>query len=118
MLLIKGQFKYSNLNYDSRFYINLMRERPKTIVAPELGKHLIHMKSVRKYILEASLWWGGFWKYVMTNLKRAFKKILGKSKQTCEDVVIVSSEIEGKLNSRSVRYMYEYCTKENMTYPI
>ena len=58
-----------------------------------------------EFILERSPWWGGFWERLVQSVKRPLRKILKKSNITYEELLTITTEIEGVINSRPLCYL-------------
>ncbi|KAI5727986.1 hypothetical protein M8J77_009660 [Diaphorina citri] len=52
-------------------------------------------------------WWGGFYERLIGMMKQLLKRVLGKSRVTCEELLTMLSDCEAVMNSRPLSYMSE-----------
>ena len=57
------------------------------------------------YIVEGSLWWGGFYERLVKSVKTPLKKIFAKAMLDAEQLATILTEIEAQLNSRPLTYL-------------
>ena len=81
----------------------------------ELTSFLHRINSEWKFILQASPWWRGFWERLVQSTKRCLKKTLGKSKLMYEELLTVTFEIEGVINSCPLCYVSDDPTDNVIT---
>ncbi|KAI5707818.1 hypothetical protein M8J77_010480 [Diaphorina citri] len=52
-------------------------------------------------------WWGGFYERLIGIMKNLLKRVLGKSRVNCEELLTILSDCESVMNSRPISYMSE-----------
>ena len=68
-----------------------------------------------KFILERSLWWGGFYERLVGTVKSSLKKILGRARLSYDEIHTIICEIENVVNSRPLTYLDENNFDEPLT---
>ena len=66
----------------------------------KLSEELTSLQIKWKFIIEASPWWGGFWKRIVQSTKRILRKSLFCATMTYEELLTLMVEIEGILNCK------------------
>ncbi len=82
----------------------------------EVLSHLASNRITWTFIIEKAPWWGGFWEHLIKTLKWCFKKCIGRSTLTLEELSTVLIEIEAILNARPITYVYD--DDESLSYPL
>ena len=67
------------------------------------------------FLLETSLWWGGFYERMVRSIKNTLKKKVGVSLLDYEQLNTVLAEIENVIHSRQLTYMNDENTDESLT---
>ena len=67
------------------------------------------------FLLETSLWWGGFYERMVRSIKNTLKKKVGVSLLDYEQLNTVLAEIENVIHSRQLTYMNNENTDESLT---
>ena len=66
-----------------------------------------------KFNIEASPWWGSFFKWLVRSIKRCLKTILRTARVTYEELSTILIDIEGVLNLRLMNFKFNqiffYC---------
>ena len=79
----------------------------KSFKSLEVKKFLRKLRIKWSFILEKSLWWGGFYERLIAIVKSSLKKVVGKALLNYNEMVTIVTEIEGCLNSRPLTYLNE-----------
>ena len=86
----------------------------KTFKAKETKGFALKSNINRKFILEKSQWWGGFYKRLIGIIKRCLKKIAGKVFLDYDELTLLI-EIEQILNTRPLTYLADKNEDEAIT---
>ena len=84
--------------------------------AEEVRWYLTNKQITWNFIVEKGPLVGGFWEWLVRSIKKPFKKILGRSTLSFDDLRTVLVEIEGVVNSRPLTYVYD--DEESISYPL
>ena len=72
-----------------------------------MKKFLRKLRIKWSFILEKSLWWGGFYERLIAIVKSSLKKVVGKALLNYKEIVTIITETEGCLNARPLTYLNE-----------
>ena len=72
---------------------------------PEVETFLADQRVKWSFNLEKAPWWGGFFERLIGMTKRCLKKVIGRAKLTCDELLTEITEIEANLNSRPLTYV-------------
>ena len=104
--------RFISVNRVSDLYIS---DNGKCFTGRELKDYLSTLSTSRRYILEVSPCWGGFWERMVQVVKRSLWNILSKSKLAYEELLIFICEIESVINSWPLCCVYDDSIEEIIT---
>ena len=84
--------------------------------AEEVRWYLTNKQITWNFIVEKGPLVGGFWEWLVRSIKKPFKKILGRSTLSFDELRTVLVEIEGVVNSRPLTYLCD--DEESISYPL
>ena len=93
----------------------------KSLKSLEVKKFLRKLRIKWSFILEKSLWWGGFYERLIAIVKSSLKKVVGKALLNYREMVTIITETEGCLNARPLTYLneenvYDFLTRNYLIY--
>ena len=77
----------------------------KHLETKEIKRFALKSKITWKFILEKSLWWGGFYERLIGIIKRCLKKVVGKAFLNYNELATLLIETEPTLNARPLTYL-------------
>ena len=80
----------------------------------DIHYYLAEYKIQWSFNVERSPWWGGVFERLVRSVKRCLKKNIGRARLSHEELLIVITEIEMIINSRSLSYV----TQDDLDEPI
>ena len=87
----------------------------KHLETKEIKRFALKSKITWKFILEKSLWWGGFYERLIGIIKRCLKKVAGKAFLNYDELTTLLIEIEQTLNTRPLTYLSDNNQDEAIT---
>jgi hypothetical protein len=72
-----------------------------------LRDDMINHRISWQFIGPKARWWGGYWERMVKMVKQAFKKTLGRSTLSYDEMNTVLVEVERVINSRPITYIYD-----------
>lgn len=85
---------------------------------PTITKYFSTEKIQWKFITPYSPWSGGIYERLNLEIKKAFKRTVGRKLLNMEEIVTLIKEIEAVLNSRPITYIYEDIDSPTILRPI
>ena len=82
--------------------------------ATEVSQYLCNNRTSWRFIVAKSPWWGGFYEHMVQTVKRALRKIIGRSNLHFEELNTVLIEVESVINCRPLMFVYDDC--EGLSY--
>ena len=105
----------------SRFYSrcgipeNIISNNFKTFKAVKVQSFMRYVRIKWNFILEKSLWWGGFYERMVRSIKNTLKKVVGVSSLDYKQLNTVLVKIENVINSRLLTFMNDENLDERST---
>ena len=84
--------------------------------ATEVSQYLCNNRTSWRFIVAKSPWWGGFYERMVQTVKRALRKIIGRSNLHFEELNTVLIEVESVINCRPLTFVYDDC--EGLSYAL
>lgn len=75
------------------------------IKRPEVLQHFDGLGIKWRFNIERAPWWGGLFERMVQSTKRCIRKYVGKAKLTQEELLTLTVEVEGVLNSRPLTHI-------------
>ena len=75
--------------------------------AQEVLHYLANNGVTWTFIVDKAPWWGGFWERLVQTVKRPFKKVIGRSCLSFEELSTILTEVECVVNARPIEYIYD-----------
>lgn len=73
--------------------------------AKEVLHYMVNNGVTWKFIVEKAAWWGGIWECLVQTVKRALKKVIGRSCLSFEELGTLVTEVENIVNARPLTYV-------------
>ena len=94
---------------------NIISDNFKTFKSKEIRNFMRYLRVKWNFILEKSLWLGGFYERMVRIVKNALKKVVGRASLDRDQLNTVLIEIENIINSGPLTYISEEYFEESLT---